>query len=125
MQIKSVIATAQFVLTRLKSVCLHLTLPCPVYPVRSIVYRSAGHPGHWNSIHDHPVVIRQSGHVWVGTATDVEVGLRRQGCRDGLQVGVHRTNLVATHTVSVTQFCSGPALTRVDIGVYSPDNPAF
>lgn len=77
---------------------------CTIVSTSGIFYRSPGHPGNRYSVDDHPVIIRQGSHVWIGPAAGIEIWLRREGCCDGLQICFHRTGLQEhTHTLSMTK----------------------
>lgn len=76
-----------------------------------IHYRSPRHPGNRDPVDDDPVIIRQSSHVWIGSATGIVVGARRKSGRHCLQIGLHCSHLQPhthkhTHRQSTTALCA-------------------
>lgn len=57
---------------------------CTIVSSSGIFYRGPRHPGNRYSVDDHPVIIRQGSHVWIGPAAGIEIWLRREGCCNGL-----------------------------------------
>lgn len=58
-----------------------------------VCYRGPGHQWDGDSVVDHPVVVGQSSHVWVGPSAGVEVRLGRESCSYGLQVSLNCADL--------------------------------
>lgn len=66
-------------------------------------YRGSRHPGHGYSVDDHPVIVRQRSHVWVGSASGVVVRLRREDRGLAFQIRIHRRGLWEHKETSTTR----------------------